>query len=107
MVAIYHCADPSKFTQASCNLFRHYLCCHFHATIAGKKKNLSLCNAWNKYNQDYKNSISQNSIVMTIQESEFDDDIKSGTVDEDNDNIMDETNVKQGPTTMESSRLLI
>ena len=41
VAAIYHRADPCKFTQASVNYFRSHLFFYFHGTIAGKKRILA------------------------------------------------------------------
>ena len=66
MLAVHHRVTPSKFTQATCNLFRYHLCCHFKAINAGGT-NLSLCSAW----KTNKGTGSQESILISTQEDDF------------------------------------
>ena len=66
MLAVHHCLTPSKFSQATCNIFRYHLYCHFQAINAGGT-NLSLCSAW----KTTKGTGSQESILISTQEDDF------------------------------------
>ena len=66
MLAVHHRVTPSKFSQATSNIFRYHLCCHFKAINAGGT-NLSLCSAW----KTTKGTGSQESILISTQEDNF------------------------------------